>query len=264
MRLAFAVVAHLDPDIMLVDEVLAVGDASFQKKCIGKMEDVAKDGRTVLFISHNMIAINSICKRVIWINNGKIVEDGPTAQVVANYFASSSEGQLLEECWDDAARAPGNDMVRLHRILIQPQDNNQPNQLTMQSPFIVIVEYWNLVDNANLHITLHLQTAEGVVAFTTGSQSIQSMSKGLFRSVCYFPGNLLNSGQHRFIILVVKDTSSVIYQHESRVSFEILDMREREGSWYGKEPGVVQPILKWETEYIGNDVEKSIPMGKYS
>jgi lipopolysaccharide transport system ATP-binding protein len=254
VRLAFAVAAHLEPEILFVDEVLAVGDASFQKKCLGKMGDIAKEGRTILFVSHNMIAINSLCMRAIWLNAGEIIEDGGTGQVVARYLAESVKGTgLSEEVWDDLATAPGNDMVRLHRVRIRPQNGRLAEPLTKQTPFLVEVEYWNLVADAHLHVGLHLYTAEGLIAFTTGSPSDRPMAAGLFRSVCYFPSDLLNSGQHHFVVLVVKDRSSVIYSHESRVSFDILDMRERKGTWYGKEPGVVQPKLKWVTEYLGGD-----------
>jgi len=122
----------------------------------------------------------------------------------------------------------------------------------------VEVEYWNLVGDAHLHITLLLYTEQGIIAFTTGSGSEpvwndRPMPAGLFRSVCRFPKNLLNSGRHRFVALVVKDGSSVIYTHESGVLFDILDLRERQGAWFGKEPGVVQPVLEWTTEYLGGD-----------
>jgi lipopolysaccharide transport system ATP-binding protein len=259
VRLAFAVAAHLEPEILFVDEVLAVGDVSFQKKCLGKMDDVAKEGRTVFFVSHNMIAINSLCRRAIWLNSGATVEDGPAGHVVARYLAGSAESTgLSEEVWDEVDSAPGNDMVRLHRVRIRPQEDSPSDSLTMQTPFVVEVEYWNLLADAHLHITLHLYTAQGLIAFTTGSVfdpvwSDRPMPAGLFRSVGFFPGNLLNSGQHRFVVLVVKDKSSVIYSHESRVSFDILDLRERQGTWYGTEPGVVQPVLKWKTEYLDED-----------
>jgi lipopolysaccharide transport system ATP-binding protein len=260
VRLAFAVAAHLDSEILLMDEVLAVGDAAFQKKCLHRMNNIAKDGRTILFVSHNMVAINSLCGRTIWLNNGEIVEDGPSAQVVTRYLTESEKGtSLLEEVWDEIDGAPGNDMVRLHRVRVRPRDGKLSDSLTMQTPFLAEIEYWNLIADAHLHITLHLYTDQGLVAFTTGSYdsawSSRPMPVGLFRSVCFFPGDLLNSGQHRFVVLVVKDTSSVIYKHESRMSFDILDLRERQGTWYGKEPGVVQPVLKWGTEYLGGVAE---------
>lgn len=259
MRLAFSVAAHLETEILLVDEVLAVGDASFQKKCLGKMGEVAKEGRTVFLVSHNMVAINSMCSRVIWVDSGEIKEDGPTAQVVSKYLAESVKCKdLYEELWEEASTAPGNDTVRLHRVRVRLQGDSPSDPLTMQTPFLIEVEYWNLVAEAKLHITLHLYTEQEIIAFTTGSVfepvwSDRPLPVGLFRSVCYVPGELLNSGRHHFAVLVVKDKSTVTFKYESGVSFDILDLRERQGAWYGKEAGVVQPVLKWETEYLDSD-----------
>jgi lipopolysaccharide transport system ATP-binding protein len=244
---------HLDPEILLVDEVLAVGDAAFQKKCLDKISDAAKDGRTVIFISHNMTAVNSLCNRVIWMNAGKIVEDGSTSDVVTRYLARSVKGgDLLEEVWDDMSEAPGNDIVRLRRVRVRSQDGLPSAPLTMQTPFLVEVDYWNLVPSARLHITLHLYTAEGIIAFTTGCMGNRSLPAGLFRSTCFIPGDLLNSGLHRFVVLVVRDTSSVIYSHESGVPINILDVQRRSGTCFGREPGVVQPVLQWATECLND------------
>ncbi|MCA1614282.1 MAG: ABC transporter ATP-binding protein, partial [Acidobacteria bacterium] len=113
MRLAFAVAAHLEPEILLVDEVLAVGDASFQQKCLGKMGEVARAGRTVLFVSHNMTAVNQLCPRTIMLSDGRVARAGPTAEVVPEYLKAGSGGGGGEWVWEDAARAPGNDRVRL-------------------------------------------------------------------------------------------------------------------------------------------------------
>ncbi len=260
VRLGFAVAAHLEPEILLVDEVLSVGDASFQKKCLDKIINAAKGGQTVLFISHNMTAVNSLCNRVIWVNNGEIVEDGQSADVVTKYLTKSVKDEdLSEEVWDSFDEAPGNDMVRLRRVCVKHLDGRLfdplSGPLTMQTPFNVEIEYWNLVPDVQLHITLHLYNAERIIAFTTGDSSTSSMPAGLMKSVCHFPGDLLNSGSHRFVLLVVKDTSCVIYSHESQLSFDILDVKERHGSWYGKEPGVVQPVLQWTTEYLGMSPE---------
>lgn len=259
VRLAFAVAAHLEPEILLVDEVLAVGDIAFQKKCLGKIGSVAKGGRTVIFISHNMTAINSLCQRVIWVSGGKIVEDGPAADVVTRYLAKSDKGtDQSEEAWDNPEEAPGNSVVRLRRVRVRSRDADTSAPLTMQTPFQVEVEYWNLLPNARLHITLHIYTAEGIIAFTTGSlNGDHPMRAGLFRSTSHFPGNLLNSGLHRFVVLVVKDSSSVIYSHESELAFNVIDVTQREGACYGREPGVVQPVLKWTTKYLGEDGAES-------
>ncbi len=259
VRLAFAVAAHLEPEILLVDEVLSVGDSAFQKKCLAKIGDAAKGGRTILFISHNMVAVNSLCERVIWVNGGKVVEDGPTARVVTKYLATSEKSaDLSEEVWNDISEAPGNDMVRLHRVSVRPQNGSPSDPLAMQTPFQVEVEFWNLVADAHLHIALFLYTEEGVIAFATGKPNNHPLPAGKLRSVCYVPGDLLNSGLHRFVVFAVKDTSNIIYSHESRVAINIHDMKERQGSWFGKAPGVVQPVLKWTTEYLSEGREAKV------
>ena len=258
MRLAFAVASHLEPEILIVDEVLAVGDAQFQKKCLGKMSDVATEGRTVLFVSHNMIAIQSLCKRALWLEHGKIADDGSAGTVVRNYLSHSFGNTTSdEEVWTDIETAPGNDSVRLHRVRVRTSDEMSGQQLTTRTPFFIDVEYWNLQPGASIGITLHLYTEQDVIAFTTGSGSGdpewsgQPMPAGLFRSTCYVPGDLLNVGRHRFNVLVIKDLSSVLYLHESAVTFEIFDLEERVLSQYHREPGVVKPDLKWKTEQVG-------------
>ena len=251
VRLGFSVAVHLEPEILLVDEVLSVGDAAFQKKCLDKISDTAKKGGTVLFISHNMAAVNTLCQRVIWLKSGRIVEDGSSADIVTRYLAKSvSSGDLTEEVWDDMNEAPGNDRVRLHRVRVRRQDDRESDPLTMQTPFRVEVDYWNMEADARLHIALFLYTAEGIIAFATGRPNNQPMPAGKLRSTCHVTGNLLNEGPHRIVVFVVKDSSCIIYSHESQVTINIIDVREREGSWFGKSPGVVQPELEWKTETL--------------
>lgn len=254
-RLAFAVASYLEPEILIVDEVLAVGDAQFQKKSLGKMSSVATEGRTVLFVSHNMIAVQSLCQRVIWLEHGEIVEHGPANTVVHNYMASSSGAHQLEDVWDQIDTAPGNDIARLRRVRVRPQNELSNSSLSRGTPFLIEVEYWNLLPGARLHITLHLYTEQEIIAFTTGNGydvvgDDSLTAPGLYRCTCYVPGNLLNAGRHKFVVFVVRDGNSVIYRHESNVSFEILDLDAREVSSYGREPGVVHPRLKWTTEQI--------------
>jgi lipopolysaccharide transport system ATP-binding protein len=257
MRLAFAVASHMEPEILLVDEVLAVGDAAFQKKCLGKMGDVAKAGRTVVFVSHNTVAVQSLCKRALWFDNGEIVMNGTSGEVISEYLHQSFAGSAAdEENWPDIACAPGNDSVRLHALRVRAEQGNPGEPLTMKTPLAIEVEYWNLLPDAQLNITLHLYTENGIMAFSTGNGNApdwqdRRIPVGLFRSVCHVPGDLLNAGRHRFVVLVVRDRASVIYQHDSALSFEILDLGGREVGWYGREPGIVQPALNWTTENIG-------------
>jgi lipopolysaccharide transport system ATP-binding protein len=257
VRLAFAVAAHLEPEILLVDEVLAVGDAAFQKKCLGKMEEVSYGGRTVLFVSHNMAAVQSLCERAIWLHEGKPEMDGPARQIVSAYLRASGMNQnSRERSWGSSATAPGNDKIRLRSVRVRPENGSPLDLLTMQTPLRIEIEYWNLVPESQLHTTLHIYNEQGIVAFSTFPTGEAEWHKrcfpqGLFRSVCRIPGHLLNSGLYRVTLLVVKDGSSVIYRHEDTLSFEVVDTSAREGAWYGKEPGVVMPQLEWETTYLG-------------
>jgi lipopolysaccharide transport system ATP-binding protein len=257
MRLAFAVASHLEPEILIIDEVLAVGDAQFQKKCLGKMSNVATQGRTVLFVSHNMIAVQSLCQRAIWLDHGRVVNEGPASAVVADYLTSGTASQL-DEVWDDIETAPGNDIVRLHRIRVRAEDGSS-DALTNKTPFVIEIEYWNRQPGARLHLALHLYTAQDIIAFTTGNGHDVAgtdayTAAGLFRCTCRIPADLLNTGRHRFVVFVVRDSNSVIYRHESGVSFEVLDLQAREVSFYGREPGVVQPVLPWTTELVDKDL----------
>lgn len=190
----------------------------------------------------------------MWLDQGEVVKQGPADSVVSDYLTSGSTRQL-EEAWEDVESAPGNEIFRLRRVRVQPQ--NDSDSLTIKTPFLIEIEYWNLLPGARLHIALHLYTEQDIIAFTTGNgfevANDDAYTKaGLFRCTCYVPGDLLNTGRHRFVVLAVRDSNSVIFRHESSVSFEILDLQAREVSSYGREPGVVQPMLKWTTEHIEN------------
>ena len=259
VRLAFAVAAHLEPEILLVDEVLAVGDAAFQKKCLGKMGDVAKEGRTVLFVSHNMVAVQTLCQRALWLDAGQLNGQGGVNEIVTAYLrAGLGEDGANERIWPDMASAPGNETVRLHRIAVRPEDGNPGDTITMQTPLRIEVEYWNLLPAEHLHATLHLYNDQGIIAFTTGAGAdpdpllhVQPPT-GLFRSVCHIPGNLLNSGFHRAGLLLVRGNTSATYVQHEAIGFEVIDNAERSFAWYGKEPGVLCPLLPWSTEYLEN------------
>jgi lipopolysaccharide transport system ATP-binding protein len=159
--------------------------------------------------------------------------------------------------WVDITAAPGNDKVRLHRVCVRPAHGSPSDQITMSSGFVVEVEYWNLISNARLHVTLHFLTEQQIVAFTTGSLETdpitrdELLSTGLYRSVCEVPGDFLNSGVHRVMLLIVENTDTVIFRLEDALSFDMIEVESRAGTWYGKEPGVIRPKLKWETERIG-------------
>lgn len=251
LRLAFAVAAHLEPEILLVDEVLAVGDAQFQKKCLGKMGEVAKEGRTVFFVSHNMAAVESLCTRVIWFSQGETIETGQPTRVISNYLQSSLSS-VTSNVWNDISTAPGNDQVRLHKVAVYPQDGLSSDTITMTTPVVLEFEYWNLDPQAHLNLSLHVYNELGTMAFN--STSLQEPNwhgrpfpKGLFRSLCYIPADLLNEGIHRIELLIVKDQNIVLYRAEDVLVFDVREAIEMRDAWFGKWPGVVHPLLKWTT-----------------
>ena len=262
MRLAFAVAAHLEPEILLVDEVLAVGDAAFQKKCLGKMGDVAKEGRTVLFVSHNMAAVQNLCARTIWLEGGKIIGDGQASQVVTNYLNLSVSTQT-QRLWEDISTAPGNEKIRLHRACIRPDKGFSSNPITVQTPFLIEFHYWNLKPDAYLNLSLHLINEKEITVFNTGPVREplwhgRPFPTGLFRSVCRVYKNLLNDGTYRVLLLVVENQNTVIYRYDDILVFDVQDVPDLRGAWYGKWPGVVRPILEWSTEFLeGVNLSKS-------
>ena len=247
LRLAFGVAAHLDPEILLVDEVLAVGDASFQKKCLGKMQDVSSQGRTVLFVSHNMIALQSLCGRAIWLDQGRKEADGEARRVVSRYLQLNSS-ITVNHVWDDPKTAPGNEKVRLHRVRIAPTDDAHTTQLTLRTPFKIEFEYWNYIPGAMLNLSPHIYNLEETCVFASNSMP-RELPAGLVRGVCYVPGDLLNDSTYRVRLMIVKDTSVPVFNHDNVAQFEIHDLN-REGNYYGKWIGATRPQLEWTHQWI--------------
>ncbi|MDQ3849119.1 MAG: ABC transporter ATP-binding protein [Actinomycetota bacterium] len=264
-RLAFAVAAHLEPDILVVDEVLAVGDAEFQKKCMGKMGDAARSGRTVLFVSHNMTAIESLCSRAIWLEEGRCVADGAPSEVISRYLTTSFSA-LTERLWPEPQDAPGNDRVRLRSARVRPEGGHPEDPVFVTTPFVVEFEYWNLRPGAHLNLSLHVYNEQGVKIFNALPMEERvwqgrPFPPGLFRDVCHVPGNLLNDGLHRIELMVVEDSAHLVHHMEDVLMFEVRDVGDTREGWYGEWEGAVRPRLGWETHYEGPvtaDVDVSV------
>lgn len=248
MRLAFAVAAHLEPEILLVDEVLAVGDAAFQKKCLYKMEKIGKEGRTVLFVSHNMTAIQSLCHRAMWLENGQTFQTGNVNNVVSSYLQNGMHS-VLTQVWDNPATAPGNERVRLHCARISPLDQNKSKIIYVETPLQFEFEFWNYLPDAALSFIMDLFTIEGTYVLAIESDS-KPRHKGLVKGIIRIPPNFLNNGTYSVTLEIVKDTSSTVYHHPNVLVFEVHDSN-RTGHWFGKWPGVVRPKFEWITEDIG-------------
>ena len=250
LRLAFAVAAHLEAEILLVDEVLAVGDAAFQKKCLGKMSDVARRDRTVLFVSHNLIAVEALCSRALWLDHGRVVHDGPAGQVVSQYVRSTS-APLTERAWLDPTRAPVADGVRLTRLCVRRADGEASDRLTVSTPFVIECEYDNERAAGTLLVHLEVYNEKDVLLFDVGppldTWPLPTPSPaGRLRTACHIPGHLLNDGLHRVTVTVLRDSVPIIRQAEALV-FDLDDVADGRGGWYDKWPGAIRPRLAWET-----------------
>lgn len=248
VRLAFAVAAHLEPEILIVDEVLAVGDAQFQKKCLGKMESAGREGRTVLFVSHNMVALKSLCEKAVWLNAGSVVENGRAEDVVSNYLKIGVPVNM-HQVWADPESAPGNKSVRLHSVKISYESEASWERLTVASPVDLEFEFWNFEQNALLNFSVHLYDNQEVCIFNTISPA-KIYPQGVVKGICHIPGNFLNDGVYRLRLLIVKNMSVALIDLDNIAIFEVHDI-EREGAWYGKWNGAVRPKFEWETGSIG-------------
>lgn len=255
-RLAFAVAAHLEPEILIIDEVLAVGDAAFQRKCLGKMSEVSKEGRTVLFVSHNMTAMQSLCSRLIWLHKGETIEEGRPSDIAPKYLKDAfSSSDISERIWDDVRTAPGNETVRLRSARVRPVAGTPADSINIETPLKIEFEYWNLKSDAVLNLSLLVVNEEGVVLFNTGpiNEPVWNghpLPSGLFCSECDIPSNLLNDGVHRVHLLVVEDQTTIIFRYDDVLVFDIQELAEQRKSWYGKWIGAVRPNLEWRTELV--------------
>jgi len=200
VRLAFAVAAHLEPEILLVDEVLAVGDAAFQKKCLGRMGDVAKEGRTVLFVSHSMGSIQRLCNRAMLLNDGSVMMDGPVGKTIQEYLLMGME-RAGERIWTDIDKAPGDDVVRVRAIRVTNQYGQVCSSFDVRDPVRIELEYWVLSEGYPLLVQLIVSNAMGQRLFNVKDNLDSPWSMdiprptGLYRTVCEIPGDFLNEGE---------------------------------------------------------------------
>jgi len=246
VRLAFAVAAHLEPEILIVDEVLAVGDAEFQKKALGKMKDISSgQGRTVLFVSHNMTAIQSLCNRCVLLSNGLIKANGDTANVINKYLSISSAANS-KNLWNDIKSAPGNDFIRVRRTNIINHDSDNNDSIIYVSTRIKIeIEFWNLMENY-INVSLHLFSLNGNCIFNVSTQS-EKLEKGLYKAICYIPENFLNDDKYYISNMYVKDSSTSLFFHEEAAFFDVHDESRENSAWFGKWLGAVRPsFLQWD------------------
>lgn len=256
VRLAFAVAAHLEPEILIIDEVLAVGDAEFQKKCLSKMESVGKSGRTVLFVSHNMAAVSRLCQRAFLLKAGQIIGDDDATSIVSRYL-TAGHGTTAIRKWEDPAAAPGDKVARLRGICTTTSEGDGQAAIDVRQPVGLKMEFDVLEEGHILLPYYDIYNDDGVRAFTSIHNDPDWHNRprpcGPYKVTAWIPGNLLNEGT--YYIRVTLRTPARKYSPFSErdaIAFTVFDRAEGDssrGEWVGKLPGTVRPALEWDTEY---------------
>jgi lipopolysaccharide transport system ATP-binding protein len=257
VRLAFAVAAHLEPDIMIIDEVLAVGDAEFQKKALGKINHVSKnEGRTVLFVSHSMDAVMRLCSHAILLKNGSIQTVGKTINIIDNYLQSDF-GTTSRRKWD-LSKSPGNDIVRLLEVICHDTKYNSNETFDVAEEIGITIKYEILKSGYKLSSAVNFFNANGINIFdsheSSGELYKENRQLGNYQSIVWIPSNLLSEGTILIGAAIVTHDPFVIHLHElDVVAFTVVDkviQNLTRGDYVGSIPGLVRPLLKWETVKI--------------
>ena len=254
LRLAFAVAAHLEPEILVVDEVLAVGDAEFQRKCLGKMNDVAAEGRTVLFVSHNMSAILRLSQEAIVMQKGQLIMRAPTNEAV-DFYLSSGQSQAGERTWEadevPAAAAP----FRPISLKIHDPRGAIADIVRSTEPLTVEMKYQISAPVTGLRVGIYLSTVRGEYVFTSFDvddaelyEKYSVRQPGYYTSRCTIPGDLLNEG--RYIIGVNASSFGVkrYFMDENTLAFTVDPSAAPGMQWAEQRQGPFRPRLSWVIE----------------
>jgi lipopolysaccharide transport system ATP-binding protein len=246
LRLAFSVAAHLEPEILLIDEVLAVGDAEFQKKCLGKIGDVSRSGRTVLFVSHNLTAVQALCTRCIHLRGGHVVADAEPRSVISAYLRTHELASA--ERWFESNGASA--AVALRRAAVRPAAGAVHDPIDVRTPFVIELDYATSAAGALVATSMLVVDEHGTIVFNAGPlEAARPLAPGVYRDTCHVPGDLMNDGTYRLEVEVRVGGDRVIAPTEA-LSFTIADNAELRGGWHGEWVGAVRPRLGWDTTKI--------------
>jgi lipopolysaccharide transport system ATP-binding protein len=258
VRLAFAVAAHLEPEILVVDEVLAVGDAEFQKKCLGKMETVAHgDGRTVLFVSHNLDAVARLCRRALLLKGGQLTAAGDVSSVITAYVGKNGEASFRFKP-ENAGPRPAT-VARLLEVTVHNTQGKPGGAYSVQEPVGLTMTYEVLRDDTLLVDDLNIFNSHGNLLFVSHNVGQPyyntARPKGLYRSTVWIPANLLGEGTfNASAALISIFPYQAHFRHDHAVSFQMLDALDgtsARGKFPGPIPGAIRPLLRWQTERVG-------------
>jgi lipopolysaccharide transport system ATP-binding protein len=242
VRLGFAVAAHLEPEILIIDEVLAVGDAEFQKKCLGKMESVAGEGRTVLFVSHNMAAVKSLCEKGLVLVKGELSFQGDTASAVGKYMLSGGEYSNVRIFGEDYSL----EYFTLKKISIKAVGKDIDAPFNEFDELHLETEFELKKDFNRLHYTYVLkdETGDPIFTFTHKHYNVELVN-GINKLVCKLPKGFLNIGSYYLDAYLIKDSRDSVFVERDILSFNIQEGERTFGAWMGEEPGPIKPIFEW-------------------
>lgn len=255
MRLAFSVAAHLDPEILIIDEVLAVGDAEFQKKCLGKMQDISKGGRTVIFVSHSMQTVTSLCNRCILLEKGHIKRQGSPSEVIVDYLGGDQGGTGRVE-FGGLGKRIGDEYVELLYGEVADRDGRASIEVDIRNPATIRMGFRVLKRSSIRYIpNFHFVVPGGIYAFVSSPDKYQELPPGDYEATCELPGDFLNEGTY-FVGLAITSYElgqTIHYFEPSALTFNVRDSMEgsvgRQGGGYANVmPGIVRPRLPWSVE----------------
>jgi lipopolysaccharide transport system ATP-binding protein len=249
VRLAFGVAANLESEILIVDEVLAVGDAEFQKKCLGKMKDVSnKDGRTVLFVSHNMAAIKQLCTHALLLRNGRLHMDGDVIEVAEAYLNSGITASR-ETIWKEE-NAPGNGKISIRKIAAYAIGKTPSDPIKSNEDVMVELEFENKMPNVDLDATWDIFDAEAAHVCHVGTLigGGEKIDKGIYKVQFKIPGDLLNNTRYYFNVMFGIDQRYVAFKYDNILSIDIEDGLKRQGASFHKYPGIIHPKFDWHVQ----------------
>jgi lipopolysaccharide transport system ATP-binding protein len=241
VRLAFAVAAHLDPEILVIDEVLAVGDAEFQQKCLAKIKSISQEeGKTILFVSHNVQTLRNVCNRALVLDKGRIIASGEPESVLASYIKMSHD-QFLGTDYTGQNTLPGNEYVRVLRVEMIPDYLNDFQVIDVRTGLNIIFEFeYNAEEADELMVNLQVFSIAGELIFELASKNY-SFANGHVKGESRIPGSFLNDGLYYISLAFVRNSTTRLFYLESCLSFNVEDYKDS-GGWYtGKWAGVVRP-----------------------
>jgi lipopolysaccharide transport system ATP-binding protein len=240
VRLAFAVAAHLDPEILIIDEVLAVGDAEFQMKCLDKIKSISRgEGKTILFVSHNIQTIRNICNRALVLEKGRIIASGDSESVLAGYVTRARE-QFLGTDYTKQVVMPGNEMIRIRKVELDPKYLNDFRVIDVRTELAITFEFaYDVEEAGQLMVQLQVFDDAGELIFTLTSQNYH-FSNGIIKGKSMIPGNFLNDGIYYISLGFLRNSNTRLFYLESCLSFHVEDYKHP-GHEYGKWEGIVRP-----------------------